>query len=152
MGRCDRGHNGDVGADLSDQAAYFAGVIHADLEHTEGGLSRHSGQAKRHAPMIIIRSRGGGDFALAPKRLAQHLLCRRFSRAARDGNNTRPATRARGAPQSFQGTQRIVDEEYWCVLVELRRRIADKGCGGALFQCRYDKIVAVAVLSLERNE
>ena len=47
------GDHGHMGARQGGQGGDLAGMVHAHLEDTEGGITGHAGEAERQAPVIV---------------------------------------------------------------------------------------------------
>ena len=76
----------------------LARVVHADLDHGEGGAARAARQGQRHAPVVVVGRDGGMGLAERAEQQPQHLLGAGLADAAGDGDHApgeaRPSRRA----------------------------------------------------------
>ena len=102
--RRDRRHQRDMRPRHGDQRRDLAGVVHADLDHCEGGAGGQARQRQRHAPVIVVGGRGSMGRSEATERDPQHFLGAGLADRAGDGDDAGLRARPGGAPKPLHSS------------------------------------------------
>ena len=139
----DIGDHGNVGPHHPRQGRDLTRVVHADLEHPEGGIGGHPRQAQRHPPVVVEAALAGSDRALFLEHEADRLFGAGLADAAGDGNDSGAGAAAGGLSQILEGAGRVLDLQQRRIAADRVRPSFDHRRGGAGGKGVSGEIVAV---------
>jgi hypothetical protein len=144
---------GNVRADLRRERRDLARVVHADLEHAEGGVPPHPGEGEGHAPMVIVGGDGGVGRPEPPEGEAHGLLGARLADRPRHRDDPGAAAPARRAAEVPQGIQHVRHDGERAGIGEVPRAILrHEGGRRALAEGLADEVVAVQGVAPDGEE
>ena len=142
---CDRNrrYDGNIGSHHKRQRCYFAGMVHADLEHRKFGICRHAGQCQWDPPMIVIAGHRSMGAPLSSQHLAQHLFGRGFANRAGDRHNPRVTSGAGRTAQCLKRHLNIRHDKQRCIIGNAFWAPRHQGRSGTVVKSLRDKIMTV---------
>ncbi len=149
------GYGGDqrhMGANKPVQCANLAGMVHADLEHTESRFALHPREAERDAPMIVVGSGRRRDGCGRAQHQAQHFLGRGLAGTSGDRDDFRVGSRASGAAQILEALLGVADDQKRRARGDAIGHTTDEGSRRTVFQRGSNEAMAIARIPLQRDE